>query len=108
MRQQHNMRFFITVLLVINCILLIAWIFDKGETQVYAQDTAISPGRYQFEYIPARDGYDPRYIVFDTATGSFWEAKGFIENIDDFVVYDKSDLQTGIIGGSQLMIHKHE
>ena len=108
MIQQKEWRFFGTVLIILNCLLIFAWIFDKGDTPVYAQEKENFQGRYLFEYIPAHDGCDPRYIIFDTATGTFWEAKGFIENIDDFVVYAKSDLPNGIIGGHQVMIHKHQ
>ncbi len=99
----------ILILVIINCLFLAKWIFGAGGNEAYAQDISNSEvGRYQLQYVPTNDGSDPRYLLLDTATGVFWEAKGFIENVDNFCVYSASDLKSAKIGNHSVGIHKHK
>ncbi len=110
MKQQTLSKILVIILITVNCIFMLNWIMKKGSTEVYAQQVQpeTEVGRYQLEYVPSIDGSDPRYILFDTATGVFWEAKGRIENIDYFCIYAASDLRTGNIGDHIISIHKHK
>ena len=99
----------VIILLIINGLFLTKWIFETGNSEVYAQEISKTEiGRYQLQYIPTNDGSDPRYLLLDTATGVFWEAKGFIENVDDFCIYSESDLKIAKIGNHTVSVHKHK
>ena len=112
MRRSRARNYVFIMLLAISMILLTGWLADQNTSGVQAQelvlDEKVTVGRYQFEYVPSENGSAPGYIVFDTATGDFWQAKGFIENLDDFVVYSRSNLTEGLIGGHTVKIHKHK
>ena len=108
---QNDNRFskFIIILILINSLLLAKWIIEGLSTDAYAQEISQSEvGRYQLQYVPTHDGSDPRYLLLDTATGVFWEAKGFIENVDNFCIYSASDLKIAKIGNHTVSMHKHK
>ena len=99
----------VIILVLINSLFLAKWIIEAASTEVYAQEASIPEvGRYQLQYVPTHDGSDPRYLLVDTATGVFWEAKGFIENVDNFCIYSASDLKTAKIGNHSVSMHKHK
>ena len=80
----------VIILIIINGLFLSKWIIEAGSTDAYAQEmNKTEIGRYHLQYIPTNDGSDPRYLLLDTSTGVFWEAKGFIENVDDFCIYSE-------------------
>jgi hypothetical protein len=109
MKQQNILMKLVIILLLINSIFLVKWIFEAGSTKVYAQDISKTEiGRYELQYVPTSDGSDPRYILLDTATGVFWEAKGYIENVDNFCIYSESDLKIAKIGNHTVSMHKHK
>ena len=99
----------VIILILINSLFLAKWIIEATSTEVYAQETSNPEiGRYQLQYVPTNDGSDPRYLLIDTATGVFWEAKGFIENVDNFCIYSASDLKIAKIGNHTVSMHKHK
>ena len=109
MNQQNLLMKLLIIIVIINSLFLIKMVFEAGSTKVYAQDLGKADvGRYQLQYVPLQDGSDPRYILLDTATGVFWEAKGFIENVDNFCIYSESDLKVGKIGNHIVSMHKHK
>ena len=99
----------VIIIVVINGLFLAKWIIEAGSTEVYAQEISKTEvGRYQLQYVPTNDGSDPRYLLLDTATGIFWEAKGYIENVDNFCIYSASDLKIAKIGNHTVSMHKHK
>lgn len=99
----------VLILLVLNGIFLAKWLIDSDNSEVYAQEiNKAEIGRYQLQYVPTVDGSDPRYLLLDTATGIFWEAKGYIENVDNFCIYSASDLKIAKIGNHTVSVHKHK
>ncbi len=110
MKNTNLSKIIIAALVIVNFIILLNWVFKTDSTEVYAQvnQTKAEIGRYQLEYVPSMDGSDPRYIVFDTATGVFWEGKGRIENIDLFCIYSESDIRAGKIGNHIVQPHIHK
>lgn len=99
----------VIIIILINGLFLAKWIIEAGSTDVYAQEIKKTEiGRYQLQYVPTNDGSDPRYLLLDTSTGVFWEAKGFIENVDDFCIYSESDLKIAKIGDHTVSVHKHK
>ena len=107
----NNNRFskLIIILILINSLFLAKWIIEAVSTDAYAQEISNPEvGRYQLQYVPTNDGSDPRYLLIDTATGVFWEAKGFIENVDNFCIYSASDLKIAKIGNHTVSMHKHK
>ena len=99
----------IFILILINSLFLTKWLFESISDEGIAQEISKSEvGRYQLQYVPTNDGSDPRYILLDTSTGIFWEAKGHIENVDNFCIYSASDLKTAKIGNHTVSVHKHK
>ena len=99
----------IIILILINSLFLAKWVIEGTSTEAYAQELSNPEvGRYQLQYVPTHDGSDPRYLLIDTATGVFWEAKGFIENVDNFCIYSASDLKIAKIGNHTVSMHKHK
>lgn len=112
MMHSKAQNYVLIMLFAILTIFLTGWLADNSSSKVQAQELFLDKkediGRYQFQYVPSENGSAPSYIVFDTATGDFWQGKGFIENLDDFVVYSRSNLTEGLIGGHNVKIHKHK
>ena len=112
MRSSKTKNYTLIMILAMVVILMTGWLANFSADQAIAQelilDKKTEAGRYQFQYVPSENGSAPSYLVFDTATGDFWQAKGFIENLDDFVVYSRSNLIEGLIGGHNVKIHQHK
>ena len=109
MKQQNLLMKLVIIIVLINSLFLVKWIVEAGSTKAYAQEISKAEiGRYQLQYVPTYDGSDPRYLLLDTATGIFWEAKGYIENIDNFCIYSASDLKIAKIGNHTVSMHKHK
>ena len=110
MRQSRARKLFFIIFVLLVIIVIIGLVADDRSNTVFAQEQAQKQeiGRYQFQFVPSAEGSAPSYIVFDTATGDFWQAKGFIENLDDFVVYSRSNLTEAMIGGHKVKIHEHK
>lgn len=109
MKHQNLLMKLVLVIVIINSLFLVKWIIEVGSTKAYAQEISKTEiGRYQLQYVPTNDGSDPRYLLLDTATGIFWEAKGYIENVDNFCIYSESDLKIAKIGNHTVSVHKHK
>ena len=109
MKENNLLMKLVIIIIVINSIFLVKWIVEAGSTEAYAQEISkVDVGRYQLQYVPTNEGSDPRYLLLDTATGVFWEAKGHIENIDNFCIYSESDLKIAKIGNHTVSMHKHK
>jgi len=109
MKQQNLLIKIGIVIIIFNSIFLLKLIFESNNNNVYAQESNKAEiGRFQLQYVPLQEGSDPRYILLDTATGVFWEGKGFIENVDNFCIYSESDLKIGKIGNHIISVHKHK
>lgn len=99
----------VIILILLNGLFLTKWIIEAASTEAYAQEVSNPEvGRYQLQYVPTHEGSDPRYLLVDTATGVFWEAKGYIENVDNFCIYSASDLKIAKIGNHTVSMHRHK
>jgi hypothetical protein len=109
MPSNNNYSKWFVILILINGLFLANLFFETISDEGIAQEIKNTDvGRYQLQYVPSNDGSDPRYILLDTSTGIFWEAKGHIENVDNFCVYSASDLKTAKIGNHTVGMHKHK
>lgn len=109
MQNNNLFKILVALLIIMNGLFLTKFIFESASNEAYAQEISNNDiGRYQLQYVPTQDGSDPRYLLLDTATGVFWEAKGFIENIDNFCIYSASDLKIAKIGNHTVSVHKHK